>query len=269
VLYSIGATWNPKMSQPDKAVESALYHNPARAFSGVSGLAGIKGLSFAYRLQQWGSKMGPSMLPANAYPTGFAAPVQAGLASPLTWVEGVFGVEAPSDMVNDAANSMTSAIAPLSGVQTQIQSLLGQAQGYDGATDPTVQSKAQGCESEATGLLNVFSTLEASAQGILTAIQGAAGDPNVTKATAQGLQAQVSTLSGQIQTFLKGVSQLQSDVAALVKYATAGPGIAQTLETAATSSISTLTWIVGGGMMAYLLLPSFLPRIAGGVRKSL
>lgn len=260
------------MSQPDKSVEQALNFDPARAFSrggSLSGLHGIKGLSFAYRLQQWGSKMGPAMVPANDFSKGYAAPVQAGLASPITWIEGVFGVEAPGDMVNDAATSMTSAIAPLNGVQTQIQTLLGQAQGYDGATDPTVQSKAQGCESEATGLLNVYSTLQSSAQGILTAIQAASADPNVTKATAAGLQSQVSTLSGQIQTFLKSVSQLQSDVTALIKYATAGPGVVQTLETAATSSISTLTWLVGGGLMAYFLLPSFLPRLAGGVRKSL
>jgi len=268
MLYGTGATWNPELSKPSVSIERAMNFDPARAFSGggsLSGLHGLRGLSFAYRLNQWGSKQGPAMIPANAFSSGYAP---RGLSSPITWVEGLLGIESPANMVTDAANSLNSAISPLTGAQTTIQSALGQAQGYDGATDPTVQSKAQGCESEATGLLNAYSTLQSSIQGTLNAIQTASQDPNVTKDTATALQGQVSTLSAQISTFMKGVSQLQSDVAALVKYATAGPGVVQTLETAATSSISTLTWLVGGGLMVYFLAPTFIPRLAGGIRKS-
>ncbi len=254
MLYSIGASYNPRMSQPDRTVSR--------------GLAGLKGLSFAYRLNQWGPKVGPAMISANTFSRGMTPPALRGLASPLTWLEGVFGVESAANMVNDAASSLTSALAPLNGLQTTIQTLLGQAQGYDGSNDTTVQAKAQACESEAAGLISSYSTIQTQAQALGTAIQTANADPNVTTTTAQGLKDAVAALTPNIQALVKGVSQLQSDVAALIKYAQAGPGVVQGIESAAVNSISTLTWIIGIGGLGYLLLPSFLPRISKGLGKA-
>ncbi len=260
------------MSQPDSSVRRALHNDPARAFSpsgSLKGLHGIGGLSFAYRLNQWGPKTQVPMIPANTFRTGYAAPpALSGLASPITWFEGLLGVESPANMVSDANTSMQSALTPLNGMQTTIQGLLTQAQGYDSSTDVTVQSKAQACEAEATGVLNNYSSLQSAAQGIINAIAAASQDPNVTKDTATNLQAQVSAFSSNVSTLQTAVKQLTSDVNALMKYAQSGPGVVQTLENTAVSSISTLTWILGGGALVYFLAPSFLPRLVGGIRKA-
>jgi gas vesicle protein len=251
-LYSIGATWNPEMSQYNRSIKR--------------GLAGIRGLNFAYRLNTWGPKNGPAMLPANAFRSSYV-PTPQGLSSPLTWIEGVFGIESPQDMLTDAQNSLDGAIAPLNGAQTVVQNILSQAQAYDSVTDSRVQAKAQAVEAEAAGLVNIYQNLQSAAQAIINQITGAKGDPNTTKATAQSIKDQIPALKSQVSDFSDAVSTLQDHMAALVKYAQAGPGLGQTLESAAVGSISTLTWILGGGALIYFLAPTFLPRLIRGFSK--
>lgn len=254
MLYGIGATWNPKLSRPSPTLQK--------------GLAGIKGLSFAYRLNTWGTSHGPPMIPANAFPSALIPAAPPALSSAFTWVEGIFGVEAPADMVTDANNALSSAVAPLTGAQTTIQTLLSQAQAYDSSSDQTIIAKAQACEAEAAGLINALQTLQTAAQNLQTQITAAAADPNVTKETAQGLKDAVSALNTQISTFASGIAQLTKDVKALQGQAQSGPGFVASLENKALGSVSTLTWLVGGGLMVYLLAPTFLPRMMSGIRKS-
>ncbi len=254
MLYSIGASYNPRMSRPDRSVQR--------------GLAGIKGLSFAYRLNTWGTKNTPPMVNANTFRKGFIPPQPTGLASPFTWLEGVFGVESPQDMLVDAMNNLNSILAPLDNVQTSIQTLIDQAQGYDSSTDTTVRAKAQASESEAAGLLSSYSTIQYTAQGLMNSIHALQGNSAVTKDNAQMLKDQVAALQSPVKDLVKGVSQLASDVSALAKYAQSGPGVVAGIESAAVNSISTLTWIAGIGGLAYLLLPSFLPRITRGFGKA-
>ncbi len=92
-LYSIGATWNPKMSQYNRDLKRNLADN---------------GLSFAYRLNTWGPKVGPPMLPAN-------------LAGPISWVEGVFGIQSPSSILSDANDEVKADMTKLSALLSQIQ----------------------------------------------------------------------------------------------------------------------------------------------------
>ncbi len=249
MLYGIGATWNPAMSQYNRQLKR--------------GLAGIQGLNFAYRLNTWGPKNGPAMLPANDFSKGY---IPAGLASPLTWLEGVLGVEAPADILTDATSILASVNASLSSAATTILGLLNQAQGYDSVTGADVQAKAQACEAEAAGLRANLGTLQTASQNLATQISTLAGTTD--KAQAQAAKDAANTLSDQVAVFLKGVDQLSSDVAALVKYAQTGPGAIQTLENAAVNSVSTLTWLVGGGLLVYFLAPTFIPRLVGGLRKS-
>jgi hypothetical protein len=251
MIYGIGASWNPEMSQYNRALKR--------------GLADVKGLSFAYRLNTWGPKNGPAMRPANTFPGGYTPAVR-GLAGPLTWMEGILGIEAPADILTDATNILSDVNTQLTGAGTTITSLLNQAQGYDNVAAADVQSKAQACEAEAAGLQANLANLQTSSQNIATFITTLSGTTD--KNAAQAVKDAANNLSAQVSTFMKGISQLQSDVAALVKYAQSGPGAVQTLENAAVGSISTLTWVIGGSLAAYFLLPTFIPRLASGLRKS-
>jgi hypothetical protein len=251
MIYGIGASWNPEMSQYNRDLKR--------------GLADVKGLSFAYRLNTWGPKNGPAMLPANTFRRGYTPSVR-GLAGPLTWVEGILGIEAPADILTDATNILNDINSQLNTAGTTIATLLNQAHGYDSVAAADVQSKAQACEAEAAGLQANLATLQTSSQNIATSITTLSGTTD--KVAAQTAKDAANNLSAQVSTFMNSVAQLQSDVSALVKYAQSGPGAVQTLENAAVSSISTLTWLVGGGLAVYFLLPSFLPRLASGIRKS-
>ncbi len=231
------------------------------------GLAGIKGLNFAYRLNTWGPKTGPAMLPANAFPGSYVPTLQ-GLRSPFTWIEGVFGVEAAADMILDAENSLNSAMDPLNGAQTTVQNILSQAQKYDNVTDASIQAKAQAVEAEAAGLVSTYQNLQMTAQAIINQITAAKADPNVTKDTANAIKNQIGPFSDQVSSFMKAVSTLQGHMNDLVKGAASGPSLGQSLESAAVSSVSTLTWILGGGALVYFLAPTFLPRMVSGIRKS-
>lgn len=261
------------MSEPNVKVENALYHNPARAFNAprMSGLHGLKGLSFSYRLNQWGPKVGPSMIPANTFSKGYA-PGLSGLSGPVSWFEGLIGIESPADILTDAAGTMASVNDSISPAGTQIQTLLNQAQGYSGAQDATTQQKAQACQAEAAGLVSSLSTLQSAAATLVQQITTAQADTTTTQDVAQSLKDNASSLQTQVTAFVKGIAQLQSDVLALAKYAQSGPSAIQSIENAVgstvESSISTLTWILGGSAVAYFLLPSLLPRLAGGVRKA-
>lgn len=267
MLYSIGASWNPKLSRPNVAVRRALHNEPGAAFHPtMSGLHGLRGLSFADRLNTWGPKTGPAMVPANTFARGSTI---SGLSSPFTWLEGMLGIEAPIDMATDAGNTLNSAASSLTGATTQIKTLLAQAQGYDNATNPTIQAKAQACEAEAAGLNSSLATLQSSIAALGSAITaGQQNSATLTKDQAQALKDQAATLANQVAAFLKGIMQLQSDVADLGKAAQSGPGVMATLEGAAVHSISTLTWILGGGALIYFLAPTFIPRMIGGLRKA-
>lgn len=227
------------------------------------GLAGIRGLNFAYRLNNWGPKNGPSMLPANAFTKGYA-PTPQGLSGPITWVESIFGVESAANMLVDAQDTLADVNESLNSASLQIHTLLNQAQGYDSVTGADVQAKAQACQSQAVGLQSNLASMQTASQNIATEISTNPTD----KTIAQSIKDAASALQGQVSTLLKNVSHLQDDVTALIKYAQSGPGAVQTLENAAVSSISTLTWIAGGGALIYLLAPTFIPRMIGGLRKA-
>lgn len=191
-----------------------------------------------------------------------------GLASPITWFEGLVGLEAPQDMVTDSANDLAALQSSVSGVQGKIQTYLQMAQGYDSASDATTRQKAAAVESEATGLNSSYLTVQSQIQLIAGLINDARNNPALSKDSARTIQNNVSALSDLIGQLLSNVKQLGNDVSALAHYAQAGPGVVQTLESTAINSVSTLTWIVGGSLAAYFLLPSFLPRLAGGLRRA-
>lgn len=232
------------------------------------GLAGIEGLNFAYRLNTWGPKTGPAMLPANAFP-GSYVPTPQGLSSPFTWFQGILGIESAADIVTDASNEMSDALGPLTGAQTTVQTILTQAQKYDSVTNAAVQAKAQAVEAQAAGLVGTYGNLQIAAQAILNQIQAAKDNPNVTKDQALLIKNQIPPFSDQVSAFTKSVSQLASNLNDLIKLANSGPGFGQSLESAAVKSVSTLTWILGGGALVYFLAPTFLPRMASGIRRSI
>ena len=257
-LYSIGATWNPRLSQPNRAIRRDL-----------AGLYGIRGLNFAYRLNTWGPKEGPAMIAANAFPSGYIAPpALAGLRGVFTTFEGWLGLEAPADMAVDAANTLNDAISQMTGSLTAIQTLVNQAQGYSGSSDQAVLAKAQACLAEGAGLVAAFQTLQTASNGLQTSITTAQADPALTKDTAQGLKDAAAVFSAQVATFLSGIKQFSKDVSALGGAAQSGPGVTGYIENLVASSTSKLTWIIGGGLMIYFLAPTFIPRMIRGARKA-
>ncbi len=264
------------MSVPNPKVENALYHVPAKAFhpNPPSGTAGIRGLSFAYRLNAWGAKNGPAMIPANDYPHAFLPDNTglSGLSSPLTWMQSLVGMESVPDILTDASNNLADAVENLEPIGSQIQTLLQQAQAYGNATDATIQQKSQATQSEAAGLLSAMATLQNTAATFATAIQNAKIDTATDKTTAQNLKDQTDAFASQVSDFVKSISQLQSDVLALAKYAQSGPSTIQAIEgsigATVKTSVSTLTWILGGGALVYFLAPTFIPRMVSGIRKS-
>lgn len=256
MLYSIGATWNPKMSQYSRSLQR--------------GLAGVKGLSFAYRLNTWGPKVGPAMLPANAFRGGYMPTPQnsvsgiRGISSPLTWVESVFGVESVTNILNDAQSDLDSATNALYPLYTTVQNILSQAQAYDSSTVSAIQAKAQAVEAEAVGLVSTYGNLQTQAQAISNALFPMKGDASVSEDQANAIKGQASALSDAADNFSSAVSQLQKDMNALASAAQSGPSVAQSLESTVSGSVSTLTYILGGGVVLYFLAPRMLTSVLRG-----
>ncbi len=96
----------------------------------------------------------------------------------------------------------------------------------------------------------------------------AQADSTTSKDQAGLLKAQADNLHDQVSALADGVKQLGKDTSSLLKDAGASPGVVQALENTVIGSVSTLTWIAGGSLAVYLLLPTFLPRLVGGLRKS-
>ncbi len=192
----------------------------------------------------------------------------AGLSSPLTWVEGLIGMESPQNILIDAQNEVNDSLNQIAGAQSSIQTMLAQAQGYDSSSDATVRGKASNVESEANGLVTAFMQIQQQAQAILSQIDSGQNNPALTKDQANAVKSSADAFSSQVSSFQKSIAQLSKDLQSLVGYATTGPGVLQTLESSAVNSVSTLTWILGGGLMVYFLAPSFLPRLARGFRSA-
>lgn len=240
-LYSIGASWNPKMSQYNRSIKR--------------GLTGIHGLSFAYRLNQWGPKVGPPMLPGN-------------LAGPITWIEGVFGFASPADILSGAKDTLTTDLNSFSTALTQIQNYLTQIQAYDGSAKIDIQTRAQALEAQASGLAGTINNLQTTGGVLLGNVTTAQADSTTSKDAATALKTQVDGYDTQVQAAADAIKQLGKDTASLLKDAGASPGVVAAIENTVLGSVSTLTWILGGSLAAYFLLPSFLPRLAGGLRKT-
>ncbi len=194
--------------------------------------------------------------------------LERGLASPLTWIEGVFGVESPLNMVSDASNTVASVLNSLTGAGSAIAAYKAQAQGFDGNSDATVRGKASSVEGEADGLSQQIPIFQSTASDLQNQINIANTTPGLTQAQAGQVVSQANTLQSQVSTFMGQVSQLKSDANSITKLAVSGPGLVATLENTALNSVSTLTWIIGGSLAAYFLLPTFLPRMVGGMRRA-
>lgn len=240
-LYSIGASWDPGMSRYNRGVKRSL--------------AGIDGLSFAYRLNTWGPKQGPPMIPAN-------------LASPLSWVEGVFGIQSASSILSDANDQVTADMAKLSSTLTTIQALLTQIQAYDNSSQSIIATRSQALQAQATGLAGNANDWSTLGQTVLGAILAAQADPALSKDQATLIKGQADNIHDQVSALADGVKKLGKDTASLLKDAGASPGMIQAIEDKLVGSVSTITWIAGGSLAIYLLLPTFLPRLVGGIRKS-
>ncbi len=211
------------------------------------------------------------MLPANTFMQGAIPPDwqrPPALSSAFTWVEGVFGIEAPADMATDAMNTLNSANGQLTGTLTTIQTLVNQAQGYSSSSDQTVLGKAQACLAEGAGLVSNYQTLQGASGSLQTQITTAQADPNLTKDTAQSLKDAASTYATQVSTFMSGINQLTKDVSALSGAAQSGPGVTGFVENLVSSSTSKLTYLIGGGLLIYFLAPTFIPRLARGIKKA-
>ena len=242
MLYDIGASWNPDMSQYNRKLKRNL--------------AGVKGLDFAYRLNQWGPKVGPPMIPAN-------------LASPLTWVQSLLGLESTSDLLDSAAQIISDNLNKLPSTLTLLQSYLSQVQAYDKNSNPVMSSRAQALQSQASGLAGATNNWTTMGTQLAGKVYSAKTDPNTTKDEASDLKAQAQSYSDQIDAMNSQIKELGSDVAKFLDDAGASPSIVQAIQNSVLGSVSTLTWIVGGSLAAYFLLPTFLPRLAGGIKKSI
>lgn len=275
-LYSIGASWNPGMSEPNRTVERALRHEPARAFHPPTdvagqyvktpGLAGISGLSFSYRLQQWGPRTGPTMLPANAYPSAYIPSGLGNVDGPFTWFMDKLGISSPDDILKETQAILSDTSETLSPASTKIQTLIGRARAFDHSTDTSVQAKAQACMSQGAGLVSALTTLQGQLSSIKTQVANATYDKNTSKDTALDWKETAEHFSDQVDSFTDTVDALESSVKALEKYAQVGASGLDAVTGQISKSISTLTWIAGVGGAVYLLAPSFIPRLIRGVR---
>lgn len=259
------------MSQPSQTIERALHRNPAAAYHpeligpDQPGLHGIKGLNFSYRLNQWGPKTGPTAMPANAFPNAY---VPQGLSGPLTWLESLVGLESAEDMVKDASDSLEETASEISPLSSRIQTLLVQAQNYEHATDASVQAKSQAAQAQGAGLTAALSNFQSSYATLLTQVSLAANDASISKDAAKALKDKAALLEKQVSDLSDSVDDFDSNVQDLIKYAQSGPSVTQSLENTAAKSVNTLTWLVGGGALVYFLAPTFIPRMASGIRKA-
>lgn len=191
--------------------------------------------------------------------------LERGLAGPLNWIEGVLGVESAPNILSDAYDMLTSAGNDFAGSDTTIHGYLTQAQSYAASPDSATQVKSAAVQAEAVGAANVFTSLQSAYLGIMSQITGAQTNSSTTQQQALGIFAQVKAFQVSVSAFKSTVSHLSDDVSALVKFATTGPGLAATLENSAVHSISTLTWLLGSGLLVYFMAPTFIPRIVRGL----
>lgn len=284
---NLEASWNTGMSVPSRLVRRALYVDPSQAYNpsqtnqpgtpmgpvslrglyGVKGLSGIDGLSFAYRLQQWGPKVGPSMVAADTFSSAY---VPTNLGSPLTWIEGVLGLESVNDILIGAKNTLSDASSSLAPLSTKIQTLVGEAAQYKNSTDATIQSRSQALQSQGAGLIATLSTLQNALSKLLLQIQNAQVDTSTSKDMAKMLREGSENLLDQVNDFSNAIDKLADGLDDLQKDAQKGPSsIQNALISSVTGSVSTLTWIIGGSLAVYVLAPSLLPRLMGGFKKGL
>lgn len=275
MLYKSGleASWNPGMSEPSAAVMKALRVEPARAFGSggglynVKGLSGIDGLSFAYRLQQWGPRVGPSMLPADSFG---AAYVPSGLGSPVSWMLEKLGLTSTGDLLKDALTVLNGASDTLAPLSTKIVTFLTQARSYASSTDAGIQAKSQAAQNKGAGLTASLSTLQSSLSHLITTVKNAQYDASTSKDVAQDLKENADAFADQVSDFAGAVDSFESDVKNLQKTAASGPSsIQNALIGSVTHSVSTLTWIAGGAAAVYFLAPSLIPRLIGGIKKGI
>lgn len=289
MIYKSGleASWNPGMSEPSRTIRRALYVDPSNAYNpretnqpgkpagpvslrglyGVKGLSGIDGLSFSYRLQQWGPKVGPSMIPADAFHDAY---VPEHLGSPLTWIEGVLGIESVPDLLKGAKTTLQDASSRLAPLSLKLQNVMTEAAQYKNATESAIQNRAQALQAQGAGLIASLSTLQNALAKLLTQIQNAQIDTTVSKDTARLLRESSENLLDQVSAFEDSLERLEDGLVSLQKSAQAGPSsIQNALISSVTGSVSTLTWIIGGSLAFYVLGPTLLPRLIGGVKKGL
>lgn len=220
------------------------------------GLADIQGLSFAYRLNQWGPKVGPPMIPAN-------------LASPLTWVQGLLGLESTADLLESASKIVSDNLNKLPATLTLLQSYLSQIQAYDKNKNPALTQRAQALQSQTTGLAGATNNWTTMGTQLAGKIYSAKTDSSTTKEEAADIKAQAQSFSDQIDDMNDQIKELGKDVAKFLDDAGASPSVVQAIQNSVLGSVNTITWIVGGSLAAYFLLPTFLPRLVGGIRKSI
>lgn len=242
-LYDMGASWNPKMSQFNRQIQRNL--------------ASVGGLSFAYRLNQWGPKVGPPMIPANlAAPFGFG------------WIEDILGVGNPKDIIASAKADLSSDLNTLPGLLSQIQAYLTQIQAYHSVSKLEIKNRAQSLSAHATGLAGSANNYQIIGQQLLGKIVTAQADTALTHDEAAAFKVQTQDFHSQIGALVDAIKSLGRETVSLLKDAGASSSLVNSISNTVAGSVNTLTWIVGGSLAAYFLLPTFLPRLAGGVRKA-
>lgn len=242
MLYSIGASYNTQMSQPNNSIRRSL--------------AGVDGLSFQYRLNQWGPKVGPPMIPAN-------------IAGFTDWIVDLVAGKSPAETLKSASDTLKTDLAKLPGSIHQLTNLLTQLNPYNGSPKLNIKNRAQALAAQATGLAGVVQNWQTTGEMLAGEIYTAQSAPSVSDGTAKNLFEQTASAHSQMATLFDSIQKLGSDVVDLLKDAGASSSVVESVQNTISSSVSTLTWIVGGSLMAYLLLPTFLPRVAGGIRKSI
>lgn len=252
-LYTMGASWNPDMSQYNRQIKRQL--------------SGVGGLSFSYRLNRFGPKVGPPMIPANLA-LDLTSPLSV-FSAPITAVESFFGMQNPQTILQAAYDEVNNDVKALPATLSKLQSYLTQLQAYDSNSSSTIVNQVQALEQQVTGLVNVAEGWQTLGGTVLGKISTAQSDPTTTKDQANDLKYQADAFHDQINTMNNQISDAASAIVSFLKSVGASPSAIQAVENTLISSVGTLTWIIGGSLVAYFLLPTFLPRLAGGIRKSI
>lgn len=241
------------MSQPNFSLKRQL-----------SGTSTIRGLNFAYRLNQWGPKVGPSLIAANDYPKGLT-----GVSGPITYIESLFGIESAQDTLNDAQERLDSSSQILNILATPIGTAQAQAQAYNSSSDQATLAKSQALQAHIAGLSATLENLKTAWQNIQTTVTALNGGPALDKTSAQTLKDQAGQLLDSAQALKDQVDALPKAVSDITSTASSGPGVTGYIENLVSSNVSKLTWILGGAAAVYFLAPTFIPRMARGLKKAL